>query len=75
MEWTNIKKEKPQISGPYIISITKPYSNGEYIFNYYAFFNLENNSWYKYDSENSKVGDKINEEIIGWIKGLTTYLG
>ena len=76
MEWINIKYEKPQISQPYLISISLVENDkSTYIYNYYAYYNVETGKFYEYDSQTEKVSQEINKKVIGWLKGLTNYLG
>lgn len=76
MEWINIRYEKPEISQPYVISINSIDSDkNTYIYNYYAYYNVETGKFYEYDSQTAKVGQAINLNIIGWLKGLTNYFG
>lgn len=73
MEWINLKYERPPISGPYLISVNKVSEN--YFFNYYAFYNAETSQWYEYNPVDGSKNNIINEKVIGWLKGLTNYLG
>jgi len=76
MEWINIKHEKPEMSQPYLISISSINSNkNTFIYNYYAYYDVETGKFFEYDSQTAKVGEPINKNVLGWLKGLTNYLG
>lgn len=76
MEWINIKDAKPEFSQPYLISISSIEDNKKtYIYNYYAYYNIETGKFHEYNSEKALIGNEINKKVIGWLKGLTNYLG
>lgn len=75
MEWILYPENKPIESRPYTVSITKPYSNGDFTFIYIAYYNVETDKWLKYDpfDENPK-GDLINFRVNGWFTGIDTLI-
>ncbi|WP_265130262.1 hypothetical protein [Chryseobacterium oranimense] len=76
MEWINVKYQTPNISGPYLISLSKTLNNGnEYVYNYYSYYDLETGKFHEYDSKKGTIGKIIEQKVIGWLKGLTNYLG
>lgn len=76
MNWINIREEKPNDSGTFLISVTIPYrGNDDLTFNYISHYDKENDNWHKYDPFTGNVTDIITNQINGWAKGLTSYLG
>ncbi len=76
MEWISYPEHKPKQSQPYLISVSTPISNGEYIFNYIGYYNAETDKWHKYDPfSDENIKEQITDRIIGWSSGLTSYLG
>ena len=77
MNWIDLSTKTPQKKGPYIVSISRHSGNGKYIFFYVAFFDIENNTWHKYNPFDDKesIGEEITDRVIGWIENTSTYLG
>ncbi|TDN79361.1 hypothetical protein DET49_13824 [Salegentibacter sp. 24] len=76
MNWISYPDNKPSESGAYVSSITKPYlENNDFTFNNVSYYNVDNDTWYKYDSFNSEVLEKITDKINGWVANLPNYLG
>lgn len=76
MNWINIKERKPNESGTFLISVTRPYKgNDDLTFNYIAHYDQKNDNWHKYDPFTENILDIITVQINGWAQGLTTYLG
>lgn len=76
MNWTDITTKLPEEKGPYIVSVSRQLSHGQYVFSYVAYFDKENNKWHKYNpfSDNS-IEEEITDRVIGWIENSSTYLG
>lgn len=76
MNWTSYPNNRPAESGTYLASITRPYlENDTLTFSYVAFYNRDNDTWYKYDSFTSETQEEITDTINGWLANLPTYLG
>ncbi|HBG70476.1 MAG: hypothetical protein A2W93_09475 [Bacteroidetes bacterium GWF2_43_63] len=76
MDWTNIKTKLPSKSGVYLVSASKPLSNGRFVFSYVAYYDKENNRWHKYDPfSDSDIKSETIDTVIGWIETLPTFLG
>jgi len=76
MEWINVKLHKPETSQPYLISISSiDSSKNIYVYNYYAYYNVETEKFYEYNSQTAKIGEPLNRNVLGWLRGVTTYLG
>ena len=76
MEWNDFPENPPLESGTYIVSVTKPYQNGDYTFKYVAYYNSKTNQWHKHNSfdENNEILEIIEERINGWASGIPIYL-
>lgn len=75
MDWISYPQTKPNISQPYLVSISRPYSNASLTFNYIAYYDAVADRWHKHDSfEDDSIKEIINEKVLGW-KSLSTYLG
>lgn len=76
MEWTSYPENRPAESGAYIVSISRPYSNGDLTFKYVAYYNVDNNQWFKYDpfSDENDILERITFRINGWVANATVYL-
>lgn len=61
-------ENRPVNSGPYIVSIQRPYLGGDLTFKYVAYYNVESNEWFKYDpfTEENGILEKIDFRINGW---------
>ena len=76
MNWIDYPENRPGESGPYLVSITRPYIGGDLTFKYVAFFNAENNQWFKYDSftDENEVLERIQFRVNAWAINLPIYL-
>ena len=75
MNWISYPETKPKASQPYLISVTRPYLDGDLTFNYIAMYNVETNEWFKYNPfEDNSTGEKMNLKVNGWVEDLTTYI-
>lgn len=65
MNWIVYPDNKPDITGTYLVSIERAFFDNTLTFNYVAYYNVENNNWYKYDSflDYDSVGEKIEDKI------------
>lgn len=77
MNWTSYPQNKPETSGPYLVSITRPVDKGDFTFSYRACYNAETDKWFKYDpfSDDADILEEIKFKINGWIHDLPAYLG
>lgn len=76
MNWIKYPETRPNISKTYIISICRPYSNGDFIFSYIAYYDVETCCWHKHDNfDDASIKEIITDKIVGWNDDLTTYLG
>lgn len=68
MEWISYPERKPEQSGPYVVSIQRPYNNSDLTFKYVAYFNADSNEWFKYNPFEDENGilEKIDFRINGW---------
>lgn len=67
MEWIDYNESKPKSSGSCVISLTRPLKSGNYTFKYLAYYDLDKDSWFKYnpfDDEND-VLDRITLKVNG----------
>jgi hypothetical protein len=51
-------------------------SYGIHVFKYVAYYNKDNNQWYKYDpfSENYTPSDLIDGEVTAWADNTSVFL-
>ncbi|WP_297334749.1 hypothetical protein [Flavobacterium sp.] len=76
MQWTSYPQSKPKESQPYLISVSKQHPNGEYIFNYVGYYDIETDKWHKYDAfSDDSIKEPITEKVLGWMSDMTSYLG
>jgi len=77
MNWTSYPQNKPKSSGYYLVSITRPFKNGDLTFNYNAYYNAETDKWFKYNpfSDDTYILEEIEFKINGWVQDLPKYLG
>ncbi|GET25890.1 hypothetical protein [Prolixibacter sp. NT017] len=77
MNWISYPANKPEKSGPYVVSISRPVENGDYTFSYKAYYSAETDRWFKYNpfSDEKDVLEEITFKINGWIQNLPAYLG
>lgn len=76
MNWIPYPQNRPIISKSYIVSVQRPYSNGDFTFSYIAYYDVVTNRWHKYDNfDDDSIKEVITERIVGWNEDLTTYLG
>ncbi len=77
MNWTSYPQNKPESSGPYLASITRPFKRSILTFNYIAYYDTKMDKWFKYNpfSDDDEILQEIEFEIIGWLQNLATYLG
>jgi len=75
MEWIN--QESPSYSGSYIVTLKQQRDSGVHYFHYVAYYELDTNTWYKYDpfETNYKPTIKIEDPITGWADDVITPLG
>lgn len=76
MNWINYPENRPNVSQPYLVSVTRPYNGGDLTFNYVAYYNTENNQWFKYDgfSNENNILERITDRINGWDSNSSVYL-
>jgi hypothetical protein len=76
MNWKDYPDHIPPESGVYLTSISRPYKNSTFTFNYVAFFDSKSSKWKKYNpfSDESPGDEEIIDRIIAWDE-LATYLG
>lgn len=77
MNWQSFPQFTPDHSGIFVISISIPNNNGNYTFNYVAYYNADSNLWFKHDSfrTNFPHTEQITNHVNGWIDNMTTYFG
>lgn len=71
MNWKNFEIEKPKSSGVFLISIR----NNQHSFSYLSYYNSDVDTWHLYDALTDKVGEIIKLEVVGYLEGLTTFIG
>jgi hypothetical protein len=76
MEWINYPENKPQESGTYLVSITRPCVGGDFTFRYFAYFDTAKNQWFKSDlfRDENQILERITFKINGWVESVSTYL-
>jgi hypothetical protein len=75
MNWRAYPDYRPENSGTYLISVTRPYHSNEFVFNCVAHYDAENQNWRKYDGfDDESIKEKITDKVNGWIP-LTAYMG
>lgn len=74
MEWKSYPENKPTESGSYIISITRPYSNGDYTTKYLAYYKPDLDAWFEYDGLTEKVSRKLDLKINAWVDRLGIFI-
>lgn len=60
MSWIDSPQITPTISRTYLISIQRPYVDGDFTFKYVAYYNVSTGNWHKSDGF---ADDSIKEVI------------
>ena len=70
MNWNSLKAGTlPELTGAYTVSVKRRKINGEYVFNYLAWFDCETGRWSKHDpfsDEDNQHGEDISHLVTGW---------
>ncbi|MET3032108.1 hypothetical protein [Flavobacterium johnsoniae] len=67
MDWNVYPQNIPHTSRTYLVSIKRPYENGDFTFNYIAYYNADTNHWHKCDGfDDDSIKDIITEEVTAW---------
>lgn len=74
MSW--ITDDLPEETGPYLVSINLQRSSGKYAFKYMAYYEKEQNKWFKYDpfELRYKPTDEVEGVVAGWRDDLGVHL-
>ena len=77
MSWIDFPENKPNTSGTFIVSINTITAKGkDYTFRYLAYYDLDQNKWFKYDSFaiGNEILEEIKDRINGWTETPPVYL-
>lgn len=77
MNWISYPRQKPSKSGSYIASIKRPYHSGQLVFSYVTHYNVDTDKWHLYNPfiDKDNVGQEISDNVVGWVKDASTFLG
>ncbi len=76
MNWISYPQYRPEVSQPYLISVERPYAVSTLTFNTMAYYDVDTQRWFKYDGfDDNSAKELITNKVVGWLGGLTTFLG
>ncbi|HZJ36115.1 MAG TPA: hypothetical protein VFD29_05780 [Gillisia sp.] len=69
--------KRPEVSGPYLVSIKDRLGKDEYYFKAICFYSVNTELWSKYDSFDfeNPVKEITESEVVGWISTGESFLG
>lgn len=76
MNWQDTKENLPIESGSYLVSIEQGAGGNKRVSLYVAHFDFDSKKWHKCNCfVKDSVQEEISDRVIGWMDGVSTYLG